>query len=65
MLRWARLPVRSTRALANVTYFYNRDVKDAVDRAEDAGAALTLVLGGISLSSSGPCSARYMIFLGS
>lgn len=35
-------------ALANVTYFYNRDVKDAVDKGmKMLGPALTLVLGGM------------------
>ncbi len=35
-------------ALANVTYFYNRDVKDAVDKGmKMLGPALTLILGGM------------------
>ena len=35
-------------ALANVTYFYNRDVKDSVDKGmKMLGPALTLVLGGL------------------
>jgi len=35
-------------ALANVTYFYNRDVKEAVDKGlKMLGPALTLVLGGM------------------
>ncbi len=35
-------------ALANVTYFYNRDVKEAVDKGlKMLGPALTLVLGGL------------------
>ncbi|MGE0558601.1 MAG: type II secretion system F family protein [Burkholderiales bacterium] len=35
-------------ALANVTYFYNRDVKDSVDKGmKMLGPALTLILGGM------------------
>jgi len=35
-------------ALMNITYFYNRDVKESVDKAQKAiGPALTLVLGGL------------------
>lgn len=35
-------------ALANVTYFYNRDVKDSVDKGmRMLGPALTLILGGM------------------
>jgi type IV pilus assembly protein PilC len=35
-------------ALANITYFYNRDVKESVDKAQKAlGPAMTLVLGGL------------------
>lgn len=35
-------------ALANVTYFYNRDVKDAVDKGlKMLGPTLTLILGGM------------------
>ncbi len=35
-------------ALANVTYFYNRDVKEAVDKGlQMLGPALTLILGGM------------------
>jgi type IV pilus assembly protein PilC len=35
-------------ALMNITYFYNRDVRESVDRAQKAlGPALTLVLGGL------------------
>jgi type IV pilus assembly protein PilC len=35
-------------ALANVTYFYNRDVKDSVDKGmKMLGPALTLILGGL------------------
>ncbi len=35
-------------SLANVSYFYNRDVKDAVDKGmQMLGPALTLVLGGL------------------
>src|SRR5262245_3611702 len=35
-------------ALTNVTYFYNRDVKESVDKAQKAlGPAMTLVLGGL------------------
>lgn len=35
-------------ALMNVTYFYNRDVKESVDKAQKMiGPAMTLVLGGI------------------
>jgi len=35
-------------ALMNITYFYNRDVKDSVDKAQKAlGPAMTLVLGGM------------------
>jgi type IV pilus assembly protein PilC len=35
-------------ALANVTYFYNRDVKDAVDKGlKMLGPVLTMVLGGM------------------
>lgn len=35
-------------ALANVTYFYNRDVKDAVDKGmKMLGPAMTLILGGL------------------
>jgi len=35
-------------ALANVTYFYNRDVKEAVDKGlKMLGPALTLILGGM------------------
>jgi len=35
-------------ALANVTYFYNRDVRDAVDKGlKMLGPALTIVLGGM------------------
>ena len=35
-------------ALTNITYFYNRDVKESVDKAQKAlGPAMTLVLGGL------------------
>jgi type IV pilus assembly protein PilC len=35
-------------ALANITYFYNRDVKDSVDKGmKMLGPALTLILGGM------------------
>src|SRR5262245_32186106 len=35
-------------ALNNITYFYNRDVKESVDKAQKAlGPAMTLVLGGL------------------
>jgi type IV pilus assembly protein PilC len=35
-------------ALSNITYFYNRDVKESVDKAQKAlGPAMTLVLGGL------------------
>ena len=35
-------------ALANVTYFYNRDVKDSVDKGlKMLGPMLTLILGGL------------------
>ena len=35
-------------ALMNITYFYNRDVKESVDKAQKMlGPALTLVLGGL------------------
>jgi len=35
-------------ALLNITYFYNRDVKESVDKAQKMlGPAMTLVLGGI------------------
>jgi type IV pilus assembly protein PilC len=35
-------------ALMNITYFYNRDVKESVDRAQKMlGPAMTLVLGGM------------------
>jgi len=35
-------------ALMNITYFYNRDVKESVDKAQKMlGPAMTLVLGGI------------------
>jgi type IV pilus assembly protein PilC len=35
-------------ALINITYFYNRDVKESVDKAQKAlGPAMTLVLGGL------------------
>jgi type IV pilus assembly protein PilC len=35
-------------ALMNITYFYNRDVRESVDKAQKAlGPALTLVLGGL------------------
>jgi len=35
-------------ALMNITYFYNRDVKESVDKAQKAlGPAMTIVLGGL------------------
>jgi type IV pilus assembly protein PilC len=35
-------------ALMNITYFYNRDVKESVDKAQKAlGPAMTVVLGGL------------------
>ena len=35
-------------ALMNITYFYNRDVKESVDKAQKAlGPALTVILGGL------------------
>jgi type IV pilus assembly protein PilC len=35
-------------ALMNITYFYNRDVRESVDRAQKAlGPAMTVVLGGL------------------
>ena len=35
-------------ALMNITYFYNRDVRESVDKAQKMlGPAMTLVLGGM------------------
>jgi type IV pilus assembly protein PilC len=35
-------------ALMNITYFYNRDVKESVDKAQKAlGPAMTIILGGL------------------
>ena len=45
---WARATGALDTALLNITYFYNRDVKESVDKAQKMlGPAMTLVLGGM------------------
>ena len=47
MLRWAGPPADS-RALLNVSYFYNRDVKDAIGKVEVMiEPAMTVILGAL------------------
>jgi len=50
-------------ALLNITYFYNRDVKEGRGQGlQLLGPILTVVLGGMLGSSSGRCLGPFMIF---
>jgi hypothetical protein len=55
----AKAPARSTKALLNVSYFYNRDVKESVEKVQQLiEPMLTVVWAACSAGSCSPCSAR-------